>query len=57
MIGLQVLAPMRKVPMAFSPTIVVGMRNDLVEVKMPYKDRWIYQAFPKPELVPIANNN
>jgi hypothetical protein len=48
---------MRKVPMAFSPAIVVGMRNDLVEVKMPYKDRWIYQAFPKPELVPIANNN
>lgn len=57
MIGLHVLAPMRKVPVAFTPAIVVGERDGLVEVKMPYKDRWVYQAFAKPDLVPIANTN
>ena len=58
MIGLHVLAPMRKVPLAFTPAIVVGVwRNGLIEVKMPHKDRWLYQAFPKSELVPIANTN
>lgn len=63
MIGTYVLAPQRVVPLAYTPGIVTGTRHGLVEVKMPHKDKFLFQCFERSQLIlidppfPIARIN
>ena len=58
--GTQVLAPMRIVPIAYTPGVVTKpdpTRPHLVHVEMPHKGRWLSQLFRPDQLIVIDKNN
>lgn len=51
MIGSYVLCPMRVVPLAYTPGVVVSQVRGLFEVKIPHAGRWLYQCFAREQLI------
>ncbi len=49
---------MRVCPIAYTPAVVVGpYRTHLIEVRMPHKGRWLFQAFFPDQLLVIDKQN